>query len=273
MIYNSKTNLNFIGAKMFKYLCLLMAILGVSDSLSADCVAVDRSRTSYELFWPTMPKQETPDNEAFCADNGAIWAVPDASTMTKTIGMRSFFTNKFVGSTIFPTLGYYQAHIFLELTILGSPPIIITSAVDAGNYLNGIAPCRISDNGATLPNQTTFVYAPNLDGDIVRDVPHGRIIVQDNFLYGPVNPETGRFDNFTNIRNNDFATPGANPTIVTLDYYRVANITDCAVYNDNFGPKARAEVLKLEDILDREFTLPTGEVLTGAEIKKMMLGK
>lgn len=142
---------------------------------------------------------------------------------------------------------------------------------NVSNIIDGVTPCRISPNGATEPNQETMVLDPNIDMDLIRVTPDGIIRVEDNFIYGAINPSTGFFDSFTNLRNNDFQTPSVTASLVEIEYYRDA-LTSCPTWVTYFGTRSGEEVPNLEDDLNRVWELENGASLTGGEIRYAILG-
>lgn len=106
--------------------------------------------------------------------------------------------------------------------------------------------------------------------DIVRDA-NGNVITEDNFFYGPVNQSTGLIDKIDDERLIDFggAAPLSFPTAFELYYKRVPSLAnDCPFYN----PSLHSNIPRLEDNLTKVFTLKHGVKMTGAQIRKALVG-
>jgi hypothetical protein len=288
---------------MYKYTSLLViAALGISSVVHADtvvhgasvsngapvvaargdCTPKNSNLRDFQSKWPTLSIQTTPDNQIFCADDGALlMRLNDSGILTKVLGIRSFSINHWVPSPTSDQVGYYNADGFLELNVDGTPIATISFLIN--NYINGKKLCRTSNNPeAVFPYQTTLAFGPNIDMDLNLDAANGRYIIDDRFIYGPIDPVTKLVGTFTNIRNINFATPNTNPSMVEIYFNRKANKQDCPLYNTYFGSAATASVTtsagpsagipNLEDDLSRVWKLEGGVQMTGADIRKALLG-
>lgn len=268
---------------------LVVSAIGVSSVANADndvCVQKSSQLSDFQENWPTLPIQETPGDQAFCATDGAVlMRTGNQGLLTKVLGLKFYGTNHWVPDSNNSNKGYYQADGFLQLNVDGFP--VATIKYTLNNVLNGKKLCRLSSGTEAIgPNQTTLAYGPNIDMDLNKDTPNGRYIVDDRFIYGPINPQTNLIDTFTNIRNVNASTPGADQQMVEFYFNRAANKQDCELYNDYVaasqpaaqapaGAKAKVNAAELPDLeadLSKVWTLEGGAKMTGAEIRKAVLG-
>lgn len=238
----------------------------------------------YLKKWPTLPPQETPGNQAICSTDGDIlMRIGNQGTLTKVLGIKYYGTSHWIPSGDSENNGYYQSEGFMVLDVGGFPIAQVKYVLN--NVINGNTLCRLSSSpGVIEPNQTTLSFAPNLEMDLNKDTPDGRYIIDDRFIYGPINPQTNLYDEFTNIRNVSAATPGTDSQMIELYFKRIANKEDCDIYpaylassgatTNSLSRSAASsqELPNLETDLTKVWTLDGGVKMTGADIRKALLG-